>query len=97
MTFQGQQVAVQGSKILMSTGDEAGVAMGVVSSMIKGMAEFGDIDFMAQVFDEIRNGTEQGRIYAQGTARVGEVQRASVPRVAEHAGRGVVAVSSLPC
>lgn len=36
----GQSVALQNSKFMMSTGDEAGVAGGVASSMIKGPAEF---------------------------------------------------------
>lgn len=35
-----KQTLRKGDKILMSTGDEAGVAMGVVSSKIKGPAEF---------------------------------------------------------
>ena len=49
---------------------ETGAMMAVL--MESGMAEFGDLEFMKKVFEEIRNGTEQGKIYAQGTARVGE-------------------------
>ncbi|MDH3715584.1 MAG: aldehyde ferredoxin oxidoreductase [Gammaproteobacteria bacterium] len=58
---------------------ETGAMMAVL--MESGMAEFGDLEFMKQVFEEIRNGTEQGKFYAQGTARVGEhygVQRVPV-------------------
>ncbi len=49
---------------------ETGAMMAVL--MESGMAEFGDVAFMERVFEEIRNGSEQGRLYAQGTARVGE-------------------------
>ncbi len=40
--------------------------------MEAGLAEFGDMDFMVQALREIKDGTENGRIWAQGTARVGE-------------------------
>lgn len=49
---------------------EVGGTIGVL--MEAGLGEFGDVDFMFKVLEEIRNGTEQGRVYAQGTARVGE-------------------------
>src|SRR5882672_2602664 len=37
---KGKQALRKGDKIMMSTGDEAGAAMGVASSKIKGPAEF---------------------------------------------------------
>ena len=40
--------------------------------MEAGLAEFGDVQFMVRVLDEIRMGSEKGRLWAQGTARVGE-------------------------
>ncbi|MBC8239830.1 MAG: aldehyde ferredoxin oxidoreductase [Alphaproteobacteria bacterium] len=49
---------------------EVGAMIGVL--MEAGQAEFGDADFMLAVLDEIRKGTERGRILAQGAARVGE-------------------------
>ena len=58
---------------------ETGAMLAVL--MEAGLAEFGDMDFMTQALAEIRAGTEQGKIYAQGTARVGEhfnVQRVPV-------------------
>lgn len=48
---------------------EVGATIGVL--MDAGVGEFGDVAFMHSVLDEIRRGTEQGRLYAQGTARVG--------------------------
>jgi len=48
---------------------ETGAMIGVL--MDSGMAGFGDIDFMQHVLKEIRNGTENGRLWAQGTARAG--------------------------
>ncbi len=48
---------------------ETGAMLGVL--MEAGLAEFGDVDFMHRVLDEIRSGSEQGRLWAQGTARVG--------------------------
>ncbi len=49
---------------------ETGAMIAVL--MDAGLAEFGDTDFMVNVLKEIREGTEQGLIWAQGTARVGE-------------------------
>ena len=49
---------------------ETGAMIGVL--MDAGVGSFGDVGFMMQVLDEVRNGTEQGRLYAEGTARVGE-------------------------
>ncbi len=48
---------------------EAGATIGVL--MEAGVGEFGDVDFMFSVLDEMRRGTEKGRLYAQGTGRVG--------------------------
>lgn len=49
---------------------EMGATIGVL--MEAGEGEFGDFEFMAQVLEDIRDGTEKGRLYAQGTARVGD-------------------------
>ena len=49
---------------------EVGATLGIL--MDAGQAEFGDLDFMEAAFDDIRRGTERGRLLAQGTARVGE-------------------------
>jgi len=49
---------------------ETGAMMGVL--LDAGLAPFGDVKFLLSVLDEIRHGTEQGRLWAQGTARVGE-------------------------
>ncbi len=49
---------------------ETGAMVGVL--MDAGLGEFGDAGFISTVLDEIRNGTEQGRLWAQGTACVGE-------------------------
>jgi aldehyde:ferredoxin oxidoreductase len=48
---------------------EAGAMIAVL--MDAGLANFGDVAFMEQVFADLKNGTEQGRLWAQGTARVG--------------------------
>src|SRR5262249_10139417 len=40
--------------------------------MEAGLGAFGDVKFMADALGEIRQGTEKGRLWAQGTARVGE-------------------------
>ena len=48
---------------------EAGAMIGVL--MDAGVGEFGDVEFMLEVLEEVRKGSEIGRIYAQGTARVG--------------------------
>jgi aldehyde:ferredoxin oxidoreductase len=49
---------------------ETGAMMGVL--LDAGLAKFGDVAFLKSVLDEIRAGTEQGLLWAQGTARVGE-------------------------
>lgn len=49
---------------------ETGAMLAVL--MDAGLAEFGDVEFMGNVLREIRDGTENGRLWAQGTARVGE-------------------------
>jgi len=49
---------------------EVGATLGVL--MEAGEGAFGDVDFMMASLDEIRRGTERGRLLAQGTARVGE-------------------------
>jgi len=48
---------------------EVGATLGVL--MEAGIGKFGDVEFMLQAMDEMRRGTERGRLYAQGTARVG--------------------------
>ena len=48
---------------------EIGATLGVL--MEAGQGAFGDVAFILQVMDEMRRGTELGRLYAQGTARVG--------------------------
>ena len=58
---------------------ETGAMMGVL--LDAGLAEFGDVKFLTSVLNEIGKGSEQGRLWAQGTARVGEhyrVQRTPV-------------------
>jgi aldehyde:ferredoxin oxidoreductase len=52
---------------------EVGAMLAVL--MEAGLAPFGDVKFMANCLAEIRRGTEKGRIWAQGTARVGEHYR----------------------
>ncbi len=49
---------------------EAGGTIGVL--MEAGLGKFGDKNFMVEVLAEIRKGTDNGRIWAQGTVRVGE-------------------------
>jgi len=49
---------------------ETGAMMGVL--LDAGLAKFGDVVFLQSVLDEIRVGTEQGLLWAQGTARVGD-------------------------
>lgn len=56
---------------------EAGATLGVL--MDAGLAAFGDVQWMAQALAEIRTGSDVGRMWAQGTARVGEAY--SVQRV----------------
>jgi aldehyde:ferredoxin oxidoreductase len=58
---------------------ETGATLGVL--MDAGLAPFGDLDFMLDCLAQIGAGTAQGRLWAQGTARVGEhygVQRVPV-------------------
>jgi hypothetical protein len=45
VTADGSKLMVKGSNIMMSTGDEAGALMGVVSNKIKGKAEFVNYSF----------------------------------------------------
>lgn len=49
---------------------ETGATIAVM--MDAGQAEFGDLAFMRKVFAELQAGSEQGRLWAQGTARVGK-------------------------
>jgi len=49
---------------------ETGAMLAVL--MEAGLGAFGDRQFMTDCLAEIRQGTERGRIWAQGTARVGE-------------------------
>jgi aldehyde:ferredoxin oxidoreductase len=49
---------------------ETGATLAVL--MEAGLGAFGDVKFMADCLAEIRQGTEKGRLWAQGTARVGE-------------------------
>lgn len=48
---------------------EVGATIAIL--MDTGQAEYGDLDFMATVLEDIRAGNERGRLLAQGTARVG--------------------------
>ncbi|MDB4826040.1 aldehyde ferredoxin oxidoreductase [Gammaproteobacteria bacterium] len=49
---------------------EAGAMIAVLMDV--GEGQFGDVQFMLDVLDEIKKGTDQGKIWAQGTARVGK-------------------------
>lgn len=49
---------------------ETGATIAVL--MDAGLAPFGDLAFMRRVFAEMKAGSADGRIWAQGTARVGE-------------------------
>src|SRR5499427_6933560 len=49
---------------------ETGAMLAVL--MEAGLGAFGDVAFMTDCLAEIRRGTDSGRIWAQGTARVGE-------------------------
>jgi aldehyde:ferredoxin oxidoreductase len=49
---------------------ETGAMIGVL--MEAGVGKFGDVEFIINVLDEIRKGTKDGKLWAQGTARVGE-------------------------
>jgi aldehyde:ferredoxin oxidoreductase len=83
---------------------ETGATLAVL--MEAGLGAFGDARFMADCLAEIRQGTEKGRLWAQGTARVGEhyrVQRVPVikrqaisaydPRVVEATGITMMATA----
>ena len=49
---------------------EAGATLGIL--MDSGYGEYGDVEFMKACLEDIRQGNENGRLLAQGTARVGE-------------------------
>ena len=49
---------------------EAGAMIAVLMDV--GQGEFGDVNFMLETLEEIRKGSENGRLWAQGTARVGK-------------------------
>ena len=49
---------------------ETGAMLAVL--MEAGLGAFGDVKFMAECLAEIRRGTDTGRLWAQGTARVGQ-------------------------
>ena len=49
---------------------ETGAMMGVL--LDAGLAPFGDVPFLTSVMEEIRAGSERGKLWAGGTARVGE-------------------------
>ena len=83
---------------------ELGATLGVL--MEAGLGSFGDVKFMTGCLREIAQGTEQGRLWAQGTARVGEhykVRRVPVikkqaisaydPRVVEATGVSMMATA----
>jgi len=63
---------------------ELGATIGVL--MEAGVGRFGDVKFMADVLAEIRKGSDSGRLWAQGTARVGEHYKvARVPVIKKQA------------
>jgi aldehyde:ferredoxin oxidoreductase len=63
---------------------ETGAMLAVL--MEAGLGAFGDAKFMADCLAEIRAGTEKGRLWAQGTARVGEHYKvARVPVIKKQA------------
>ena len=47
---------------------EAGAMIAVLMDV--GEGQFGDVQFMLNVLEEIKKGTDQGKLWAQGTARV---------------------------
>jgi aldehyde:ferredoxin oxidoreductase len=49
---------------------ETGAMIGVL--MEAGLAEFGDIEFMKNILEQIKQGSDEGRLWAQGAQRVGE-------------------------
>ncbi len=63
---------------------ELGGTIGVL--MDAGKGQFGDVQFMHDVVNDIRSGSEAGQFYAQGTARVGEALKvARVPVIKRQA------------
>jgi aldehyde:ferredoxin oxidoreductase len=83
---------------------ETGATLAVL--MEAGLGAFGDAKFMADCLAEVRVGSEKGRVWAQGTARVGEryqVKRVPVikkqaisaydPRVVEATGIAMMATA----
>ncbi|MGR8946972.1 MAG: aldehyde ferredoxin oxidoreductase C-terminal domain-containing protein [Gammaproteobacteria bacterium] len=48
---------------------ETGAMLGVL--LDAGLAQFGDVEFLTNALEEIRKGSEKGKLWAQGTARVG--------------------------
>jgi aldehyde:ferredoxin oxidoreductase len=63
---------------------ELGATLAVL--MEAGLGVFGDVKFMADCIAEIRQGTDLGRLWAQGTARVGEHYKvARVPVIKKQA------------
>lgn len=63
---------------------ELGAMLAVL--MEAGLGKFGDVKFMTDCLVEIRKGTEKGRLWAQGTARVGEHYKVSrVPVIKKQA------------
>ena len=63
---------------------ETGAMIGVLMS--QGVGDFGDVSFMIRVLDAMRHGSEHGRFYASGTARVGEQLRAkNIPVIKKQA------------
>jgi len=63
---------------------ELGAMLAVL--MEAGLGKFGDVKFMTDCLAEIRKGTEKGRLWAQGTARVGERYKVSrVPVIKKQA------------
>ena len=49
---------------------ETGAMIAVL--MDSGLADFGDVDFMENVFQQLLKGTAEGKLWAQGTYRVGK-------------------------
>src|SRR5436190_2240246 len=83
---------------------ELGATLAVL--MEAGLGNFGDVKFMADCMAEMRKGSEKGKLWAQGTARVGEhynVKRVPVikkqaisaydPRVIEATGIAMMATA----
>ncbi|HCK76164.1 MAG TPA: aldehyde ferredoxin oxidoreductase [Gammaproteobacteria bacterium] len=63
---------------------ETGAMIAVL--MDAGLGKFGDVGFMEEVLEEIRKGSENGRLWAQGTGRVGaHYQLERVPVIKQQA------------